>query len=219
MSQRTSNPTDAPDAEPSTVIIVDDDAMVRNSMDSLFRSIGLDTMMFDSAQALLDHDLPTGPSCLVMDVRLPRMSGLEIQSKLAERGDRAPIIFITGHGDIPMSVRAMKAGAIDFLAKPFRDQDIIDAVETALERDRKRLAAEGRVDAAALRHATLTPREKEVMALVVTGLMNKQIAAQLELSEITVKLHRGSMMRKMGVRTVADLVRTFEAIFQRSSAP
>lgn len=219
MSERSSTNTDAPDAASSTVIIVDDDAMVRSAMDSLFRSIGLRTLMFESAQALLEHDLPKGPSCLVMDVRLPRMSGLEIQAKLAERGDRAPIIFITGHGDIPMSVRAMKAGAIDFLAKPFRDQDIIDAVETALERDFKRLAAEGRIDAAALRHATLTPREKEVMALVVTGLMNKQVAARLGLSEITVKLHRGSMMRKMGVRTVADLVRTFEAIFQRSSAP
>jgi FixJ family two-component response regulator len=154
-----------------------------------------------------------------MDVRLPRMSGLEIQTKLAERGDRAPIIFITGHGDIPMSVRAMKAGAVDFLAKPFRDQDIIDAVETALDRDRKRLKAETATEGAIHRAATLTRREGEVMALVVAGLMNKQIAGELGLSEITVKLHRGSMMRKMGVRTVADLVRIAEAIDRRGVQP
>ena len=159
--------------------------------------------------------MPKGPSCLVMDVRLPRMNGLEIQAKLMERGDRAPIVFITGHGDIPMSVRAMKAGAIDFLAKPFRDQDIIDAVETALDRDRKRLEDEDAIAAAAQRQASLTPREREVMERVVAGLMNKQIAADLGLSEITVKLHRGSMMRKMGVRTVADLVRLSEAIGRR----
>jgi FixJ family two-component response regulator len=198
-----------------TVIIVDDDALVRSAMDSLFRSIGLRTLTFDSAQTLFEHTLPKGPSCLVMDVRLPRMNGLEIQAKLMERGDRAPIVFITGHGDIPMSVRAMKAGAIDFLAKPFRDQDIIDAVETALDRDRKRLEDEDAIAAAAQRQASLTPREREVMERVVAGLMNKQIAADLGLSEITVKLHRGSMMRKMGVRTVADLVRLSEAIGRR----
>jgi FixJ family two-component response regulator len=198
-----------------TVIIVDDDALVRSAMDSLFRSIGLRTLTFDSAQTLFEHALPKGPSCLVMDVRLPRMNGLEIQAKLMERGDRAPIVFITGHGDIPMSVRAMKAGAIDFLAKPFRDQDIIDAVETALDRDRKRLEDEDAIAAAAQRQASLTPREREVMERVVAGLMNKQIAADLGLSEITVKLHRGSMMRKMGVRTVADLVRLSEAIGRR----
>lgn len=199
----------------ATVIILDDDAMVRAAMDSLFRSIGLQTLLFDSAQRLLDHPLPVGPACLVMDVRMPRMSGMEIQTRLAERGDQAPIIFITGHGDIAMSVRAMKAGAVDFLAKPFRDQDIIDAVEAALERDRHRLAADGALDAAGQRHASLTRREAEVMALVVTGLMNKQIAGELGLSEITVKMHRGAMMRKMGVRTVADLVRLAEAVGRR----
>lgn len=200
------------DMDPPTVVIVDDDDAVRSSMDSLFRSIGLRTVMFGSAQALLDTPLPTGPTCFVMDVRLPRMSGLEIQAKLAERGDRTPIVFITGHGDIPMSVRAMKAGALDFLAKPFRDQDIIDAVEAALERDARRLAADGTIEAVIVRHATLTRREHEVLELVVKGLMNKQIAAQLGLSEITVKLHRGNMMRKMDVRRVADLVRLAEAI-------
>ncbi|MBP2274823.1 MULTISPECIES: response regulator transcription factor [Sphingomonas] len=215
MARRTQE-TDGSDhhGEP-TVIIVDDDALVRSAMDSLFRSIGLRTLTFDSAQTLFEHALPKGPSCLVMDVRLPRMNGLEIQAKLMERGDRAPIVFITGHGDIPMSVRAMKAGAIDFLAKPFRDQDIIDAVETALDRDRKRLEDEDAIAAAAQRQASLTPREREVMERVVAGLMNKQIAADLGLSEITVKLHRGSMMRKMGVRTVADLVRLSEAIGRR----
>lgn len=215
MARRTQE-TDGSDhlGEP-TVIIVDDDALVRSAMDSLFRSIGLRTLTFDSAQTLFEHALPKGPSCLVMDVRLPRMNGLEIQAKLMERGDRAPIVFITGHGDIPMSVRAMKAGAIDFLAKPFRDQDIIDAVETALDRDRKRLEDEDAIAAAARRQASLTPREREVMERVVAGLMNKQIAADLGLSEITVKLHRGSMMRKMGVRTVADLVRLSEAIGRR----
>lgn len=215
MARRTQE-TDGSDhhGEP-TVIIVDDDALVRSAMDSLFRSIGLRTLTFDSAQTLFEHRLPKGPSCLVMDVRLPRMNGLEIQAKLMERGDRAPIVFITGHGDIPMSVRAMKAGAIDFLAKPFRDQDIIDAVETALDRDRKRLEDEDAIAAAAQRQASLTPREREVMERVVAGLMNKQIAADLGLSEITVKLHRGSMMRKMGVRTVADLVRLSEAIGRR----
>ncbi|MCY1171789.1 Response regulator protein TmoT [compost metagenome] len=215
MARRTQE-TDGSDhhGEP-TVIIVDDDALVRSAMDSLFRSIGLRTLTFDSAQTLFEHALPKGPSCLVMDVRLPRMNGLEIQAKLMERGDRAPIVFITGHGDIPMSVRAMKAGAIDFLAKPFRDQDIIDAVETALDRDRKRLEDEDAIAAAAQRQASLTPREREVMERVVAGLMNKQIAADLGLSEITVKLHRGSMMRKRGVRTVADLVRLSEAIGRR----
>jgi FixJ family two-component response regulator len=219
MTKRGSGTDIRPEGDTPTVIIIDDDAMVRNAMDSLFRSIGLPTLAFDSAQALLEHALPPGPSCLIMDVRLPRMSGLEIQTKLAERGDRAPIIFITGHGDIPMSVRAMKAGAVDFLAKPFRDQDIIDAVETALDRDRKRLKAETATEGAIHRAATLTRREGEVMALVVAGLMNKQIAGELGLSEITVKLHRGSMMRKMGVRTVADLVRIAEAIDRRGVQP
>lgn len=204
------------EAAAPVVLIIDDDEMVRRSMDSLFRSIGLDTLMFDSAQSLLEQALPPGPRCLVMDVRLPRMSGLEIQAKLLERGDRAPIIFITGHGDIPMSVRAMKAGAVDFLAKPFRDQDIIDAVEAALALDRKRLATEGTLEDSTQRVATLTRRETEVMGLVVLGRLNKQIAGELGLSEITVKLHRGSMMRKMGVRSVADLVRIAEAIARRS---
>ncbi len=200
----------------STVVIIDDDPMVRNSMHSLFRSIGLQTLLFESPQDLLNHALPTGASCLIMDVRLPWLSGLEIQAKLMERGDRAPIIFITGYGDIPMSVRAMKAGAVDFLAKPFREQDIIDAVESALARDRERLEAEGVIESVLAKQRSLTRRETEVMALVVAGLMNKQIAARLELSEITVKLHRGAMMRKMGVRTVADLVRIAEPIERRN---
>lgn len=215
MSQGEQAGGEAPGDLAPTVMIVDDDTMVRGAMDSLFRSIGLQTLLFDSAQALLDHPLPTGPSCLVVDVRLPRMSGMEIQAKLAERGDRAPIIFMSGHGDIAMSVRAMKAGAVDFLAKPFRDQDIIDAVLAALDRDRDRLATEGALEAASRRHAALTRRETEVMALVVAGLMNKQIASELGISEITVKMHRGTMMKKMGVRTVADLVRIAAIVNRR----
>ena len=215
MSQGEQAGGEAPGDLAPTVMIVDDDTMVRGAMDSLFRSIGLQTLLFDSAQALLDHPLPAGPSCLVVDVRLPRMSGMEIQAKLAERGDRAPIIFMSGHGDIAMSVRAMKAGAVDFLAKPFRDQDIIDAVLAALDRDRDRLATEGALEAASRRHAALTRRETEVMALVVAGLMNKQIASELGISEITVKMHRGTMMKKMGVRTVADLVRIAPIVNRR----
>ena len=218
MSQYPGASAGAHEATAPTVIVVDDDSMVRAAMDSLFRSIGLQTLLFDSAQALFEHPRPAGPTCLVVDIRLPRMNGMDIQAKLAERGDHAPIIFITGYGDIAMSVRAMKAGAVDFLAKPFRDQDILDAVEAALERDRKRLAAENALHAAGQRYATLTHRETEVMGLVVAGLMNKQIAGQLGLSEITVKMHRGSMMKKMGVRTIADLVRAAALAEGRTSS-
>jgi FixJ family two-component response regulator len=194
-------------ASQSTVLIIDDDAKVRSSLDRLFRSIGLRTVTFESAPGLLDDALPDGPCCLVMDVRLPRMSGLEIQMQLLARGDQRPIVFISGHGDIPMSVQAMKAGAVDFLVKPFRDQDLIDAVEAGLKRDRARLQADEANEAAQSRRASLTPREREVMGLVIEGLMNKQIAARMGLSEVTVKLHRSAMMKKMAVRTVADLVR------------
>lgn len=196
-----------PDGGQATVLIIDDDLKVRTSLDSLFRSIGLRTATFESAPGLLEYTLPQGPCCLVMDVRLPRVSGLEIQMTLLARGVQTPIVFISGHGDIPMSVQAMKAGAVDFLVKPFRDQDLIDAVEAGLSRDRARLQDEEANEAAQSRYASLTPREREVMVLVIEGLMNKQIAALLTLSEVTVKLHRSSMMKKMAVRTVADLVR------------
>lgn len=196
--------------EQQIVIIVDDDPLVRKSMDSLFRSVGLGTQAFGSAIEILDAELPDLNSCLVVDIRMPKLGGLEFQARLVERGDDVPIIFVTGHGDIPMSVKAMKAGAVDFLAKPFRDQDMLDAVASALARDKEQRAA--RADLATSRglYERLTPRERQVMAGVVRGLMNKQIAGELGLSEITVKLHRSSLMKKMKLRTVADLVRAAE---------
>ena len=188
-------------------MVIDDDPMVRRALDSLFRSIGLTTALYESATAFLAVDAPTTTSCIVTDVRMPGLSGLDFQKALAVRGVTTPVILITGHGDVPMSVRAMKAGAVDFLTKPFRDQDLIDAVNEALERDsRNRGRARGIADAKA-RYGLLTLRERQVMEHVVAGLMNKQTAAELGLSEITVKLHRASLMRKMEVHTVADLVR------------
>lgn len=194
------------------VVVVDDDADVRAAMDSLFRSVGLETLLFGSASALMEAALPEGPCCFVVDVRMPQLSGLELQAKLAERGSSVPIIFVTGHGDVAMSVRAMKAGAADFLTKPLREQDLLDAVGAALSRHRERRVVERERDALRARYAALTPREREVMAFVVRGLMNKQIAGELGLSEITVKLHRAGMLRKMGTRTVADLVRMAQAL-------
>jgi FixJ family two-component response regulator len=196
----------------SVVIIVDDDAGIRASLDSLFRSVGLETRLFASPAELLGGLLPDRPGCIVLDVRLPGVSGLDLQSQLVRQGIRHPIIFMTGHGDIPMSVRAMKAGAVDFLAKPFRDQDMLDAVTAALERDAQdRAEAATREDIRA-QYETLTAREREVMGHVTAGLMNKQVAALIGLSEITVKIHRGNVMRKMEVRSLADLVRKAEAL-------
>ncbi|MBP0496386.1 response regulator transcription factor [Pararoseomonas indoligenes] len=194
------------------VLVVDDDARVRRAIDGLLRSVGHSTRLYEVAHEILDAPLPDEVGCIIMDVRIPRMSGLEFQARLAERGEHPPIIFVTGYGDVPMSVRAMKAGAADFLVKPFRDQDILDAVDAALEKDRARRRAQGAASAARSRYAALTPRELQVMALVVSGLMNKQIAGELGLSEITVKLHRASVMRKMDVRSLADLVRTAELL-------
>jgi FixJ family two-component response regulator len=196
----------------SLVIIVDDDAAIRASLDSLFRSVGLATRLFGSPAELLAGALPDSPGCIVLDVRLPGVSGLDLQGQLTQQGIDFPIIFMTGHGDIPMSVRAMKAGAVDFLSKPFRDQDMLDAVAAALDRDAQR-----RVEAAAreglrAQYETLSAREREVMGYVTAGLMNKQVAGLIGLSEITVKIHRGSMMRKMGVKSLADLVRKAEAL-------
>lgn len=192
-------------ASPPLVIVVDDDRAVRASLDSLLRSVGLATRQFETAADLLACGLRG--DCLILDVRLPGASGLDFQEQLARHGTPPPIIFITGHGDIPMTVRAMKAGAVDFLSKPFRDQDLLDAVTAAIERGRKLAAAEGELAGLRARYQSLTPREREVLAYVVQGLMNKQVAGILGLSEITVKIHRGSVMRKMGVRTLADLVR------------
>ena len=196
----------------ATVHIIDDDASLRQALDSLFRSTGLSTRQYGSAQEFIDATAPMGPGCLVLDVRLPGVSGLEFQEHLAELGVRLPVILMTGHGDIPMSVRGMKAGAVDFLTKPFRDQDMLDAVATALARDRTRREGDGKTDALKARLATLSPRERQVMALVAAGKMNKQVAGDLALSEITVKIHRGAAMRKMGAKTLADLVRMAEAL-------
>ena len=194
------------------VCIVDDDAAVREALDSLFRSVGLSVAAFGSAADFLARDNANAPGCLVLDVRLPGVNGLDFQAQLAAMDNPLPIVFMTGHGDIPMSVRAMKAGALDFLSKPFRDQDMLDAVSMAIERD-----AVGRRDADAIgalrqAYASLTPREREVMHHVTAGLMNKQVGGLLGLSEITVKIHRGNVMRKMAARSLAELVRQAEAL-------
>lgn len=190
-----------------TVIVVDDDPSVREALDSLLRSVGLAVRQYGSVQAFLEAKLPEGPCCLVLDVRLPGQSGLDLQDELARAGIRPPIIFITGHGDIPMTVRAMKAGAVEFLVKPFRDQDLLDAVGVGLARDRARREAEAGDAELRRKFETLTPREREVLALVATGRLNKQIAGEIGVSEITVKVHRGQAMRKMAARSLADLVR------------
>jgi FixJ family two-component response regulator len=189
------------------VFVVDDDESVREGLDSLFRSIDLRVETFGAAAEFLQRKLPDVPGCLVLDVRLPGLSGLDFQAELAKADINIPIIFITGHGDIPMTVRAMKAGAVEFLTKPFREQDLLDAVQIALERDRERRAHDKVVHQVRARFQSLTSREQEVIGLVTAGLMNKQIAAQLGVSEMTVKVHRGSAMKKMGARSLADLVR------------
>ena len=201
------------------VFVVDDDASMRNALANLFRSVGLQSALFGSGSELLGSKLPDVPSCLVLDIRLPGLSGLDFQAELAKANIHIPIIFMTGHGDIPMSVQAMKAGAVDFLSKPFRDQDMLDAVTTAIERDRKRRENENAVEGLRRLFETLTTREREVMVLVTAGLMNKQIAAELGVSEITVKIHRGHTMKKMGARSLADLVRMAEVLGIRRTQP
>jgi FixJ family two-component response regulator len=203
--------------EKAVVHIVDDDESLRYAVDSLCRSVGFETRTYGSAQAFVDAKREDMPGCFVLDVRLPGMSGLEFQSQLAALDIRLPVILITGHGDIPMSVRAMKAGAVDFLPKPFRDQDLLDAVTTAIEKDRKRRAVDGEARLLRDRFLTLSTREQQVMLLVTTGKMNKQVAGDLGLSEITVKIHRAGAMRKMGARTLADLVRMADALKSKPS--
>jgi FixJ family two-component response regulator len=194
------------------VYIVDDDQSMREALADLFQSMKIAANAFETTQAFLDGADLDRPGCILLDVRLPGLSGLDFQGHLERIGNSMPIIFMTGFGDIPMSVRAMKAGAVDFLTKPFREQDILDAVTVALEKDSRRRLESAASDAVAALAETLTPREREVMAAVVKGLMNKQIAFDLGISEITVKLHRGNVMRKMEARSVADLVRKAELL-------
>ncbi len=197
---------------PSTISIVDDDSSVRAALASLLRSVGHAVETFATTEAFVAALPRPCPGCIVLDVRLPGASGLELQRTLIERGIVQPIVFVTGHGDIPMSVEAMKQGAIEFLTKPFRDQDLIDAVNRGVALDRARLDRDAALSDTRTRFATLTPREREVMALVTAGRMNKEIAALLDLSEITVKVHRGHVMRKMGARTLPDLVRMADSL-------
>jgi FixJ family two-component response regulator len=194
------------------VLIVDDDDVVRSSLDSLLRSVGMQARLFRSTSEFLQKPIPDSPCCLVLDVRLPGTSGLDFQTDLEKAGIRVPIVFITGYGDIPMTVKAMKAGAVEFLAKPFRDGEFLDAVRAAIQKDFRERATNKWVEKIKKSFLTLTPREKEVIVLVTNGLMNKQIAAKLGVTEITIKVHRGNVMRKMSAKSLAELIRMSDAL-------
>jgi FixJ family two-component response regulator len=207
MPQRNGTPAEQP-----TIVVIDDDASMRRALDNLFKSVGFAAELFASPQEFLRSERPDRPGCIVLDVRFPGRSGLDMQSELAKSDTQLPIIFITGYGDVPMTVRAMKAGAVEFLTKPFRDQDLLDAVGTALEQDRARRAGELRLAELRARSDTLTGRERQVMSLVVAGRLNKQIAGELGVSEMTVKMHRRQVMRKMQAVGVAQLVRLVDQL-------
>jgi FixJ family two-component response regulator len=211
VTERPKSPHEPVNKEP-IVFVIDDDASMRRALTNLFQSVGLGVEVFGSTPEMLQSRLPDVAGCLVLDIRLPGLSGLDFQTELAKANIHIPIIFMTGHGDIPMTVRAMKGGAVDFLTKPFRDQDMLDAVVMAIERDRNRREVEKVVANLQALFETLTSREREVLTLVASGLMNKQIAAELGLAEITVKIHRGHIMKKMGARSLADLVRMAETL-------
>jgi FixJ family two-component response regulator len=208
----TGHPGELAVAGDPVVFVIDDDTSMREALQSLFRSVGLRVEVFGSAPEFLQSNLPNAASCLVLDIRLPGVSGLDFQVELAEAGIHIPIIFMTGHGDIPMSVQAMKAGAVDFLTKPFRHQEMLHAVNRALAVDRKRRIEEKTVSDLRVLFESLTPREREVLVLVTAGLVNKRIAAELGVSEITVKVHRSHVMRKMRTRSLAELVRIADAL-------
>jgi FixJ family two-component response regulator len=211
MSQYVSSGKTAASTKPLIVVVDDDDSM-RQALARLFYSVNLPVQMFASAQEFLRSERPDVPTCIVLDVRLPGLSGLDVQAEFAKEDIRIPIVFLTGHGDIQMTVQAMRAGAIDFLEKPFRDQDLLDAVARAIQRDQQRREQEHAISNLRAHLASLTPRERQIMILVAGGLMSKQIAAKIDVSEITVKMHRSHLMRKMGARTVAELVRMVEAL-------
>jgi FixJ family two-component response regulator len=201
------------------VFVIDDDLSMRRALTNLIQSIGIEVEAYGSAAELLKRKLPEVASCLVLDIRLPGLSGLDLQTELAGANIRIPIIFITGHGDIPMTVRAMKGGAVDFLTKPFRDQDLLDAVVSAIDKDRKRREADKTVANLQALYDTLSSRERDVLGFVAAGLMNKQVAAELDLAEITVKIYRGHIMKKMQARSLADLIRMTETLGIRPVKP